>query len=80
MPYDMTQWPLWSICAIFLTAAAAVWWAGTLLSPRVDAIGGKLRIGQAFAGMLLLGGITSLPELATVTTSSIAGECAACRQ
>ena len=73
MPYDLTQWPLWSICAIFLAAAAAVWWAGTLLSSRVDAIGGKLRIGQAFAGMLLLGGITSLPELATVTTSSIAG-------
>ncbi|MFB9047135.1 sodium:calcium antiporter [Sphingobium indicum] len=54
-------------------AAVVVWGAGSRLSFYVDAIAKKLKIGPAFAGMLLLGGITSLPELATVTTSSLTG-------
>lgn len=73
MPFNMSQLPLWAVGAIFLCAAIIVWGAGTRLSSHVDAIGKKLQIGPAFAGMLLLGGITSLPELATVTTSSWAG-------
>jgi cation:H+ antiporter len=39
----------------------------------VDAIADKRRIGQAFAGMLLLGGITSLPEIAAVSGASWVG-------
>jgi len=73
MPHDMSQLPLWVIGAIFLCAAIVVWGAGSRLSSNVDAIAKKLRMGPAFAGMLLLGGITSLPELATVTTSSLTG-------
>lgn len=73
MPFDLSQMPLWAVGAIFMCAAAAVWAAGSRLAMSVDAIARKLRIGPAFAGMLLLGGITSLPELATVTTSSITG-------
>jgi len=69
----MSQLPLWAIGAIFLCAAVVVWGAGSRLSSHVDAIAKKLHIGPAFAGMLLLGGITSLPELATVTTSSLTG-------
>ncbi|MFW2830797.1 sodium:calcium antiporter [Sphingomonas sp. ID0503] len=73
MPFDISQMPLWAVAAIFLGAAVIVWGAGSRLSSHVDAISKKLHIGPAFAGMLLLGGITSLPELATVATSSLAG-------
>ncbi len=73
MPFDISQWPLWAVGAMFLCAAIIVWGAGSSLSSYVDAIAKKLQIGPAFAGMLLLGGITSLPELATVTTSSLTG-------
>ncbi|WP_425487071.1 hypothetical protein [Microvirga makkahensis] len=54
-------------------AAACVWWAGTRLTGYLDAIADRTGIGQAFAGMLLLGGITSLPEIAAASTSSWTG-------
>lgn len=47
--------------------------AGTRLTGYVNGISKKTNIGQAFAGMLLLGGITSLPEVATVSTASAMG-------
>ncbi len=58
---------------IFATAAVCVWRAGSRLTGYLDAIADRTGIGQAFAGMLLLGGITSLPEIAAVTTSSWSG-------
>lgn len=61
------------LLAIFAGSAAAVWFAGTKLAGLVDALAGRTGIGQAFAGMLLLGGITSLPELAAVGTSAALG-------
>ncbi|SFR76457.1 sodium:calcium antiporter [Sphingomonas jatrophae] len=70
---DFADLPLWAIVAVFLGAAAMVWAAGSRLSGQVDAIARKLGLGPAFAGLLLLGGITSLPELATVTTASLSG-------
>jgi len=59
----MTQW--WEIVPVFVLAAAAVWWAGTRLPSYVVALSEKTGLGQGIAGMLVLGGITSLPELAT---------------
>ncbi|MBM1172814.1 sodium:calcium antiporter [Microvirga arabica] len=64
---------LWANALIFAMAAACVWWAGTRLTGYLDAIADRTGIGQAFAGMLLLGGITSLPEVAAVSTSSWTG-------
>lgn len=61
------------LLAIFAGSAAAVWFAGSKLAGLVDAVAGRTGIGQAFAGMLLLGGITSLPELAAVGTSAALG-------
>jgi len=54
-------------------AGALVWYAGARLVALVDDIAERTGIGQAFAGMLLLGGITSLPELATASSASLAG-------
>jgi cation:H+ antiporter len=66
------DYPLWLNATIFLACAIVVWIGGTRLTNYVDRISALTRMGQAFAGMLLLGCITSLPELAnTITASSI---------
>ncbi|TCT01556.1 sodium:calcium antiporter [Aquabacter spiritensis] len=70
---QLTGLSLWVIVPIFLAAAAIVWGAGTRLTGYLDGIATLTGIGHAFAGMLLLGGITSLPEVASVATASVAG-------
>lgn len=65
--------PLLALCGLFAVAAAIVWFAGTKLTHAVDRVAQRFGLGQAFAGMVLLGGITSLPELAAVSTSSLTG-------
>lgn len=62
----------WLIGA-FAVSAAAVWFGGSRLVPLVDALTRKTNLGHAFTGMLLLGGITSLPEMAAVGTSAVSG-------
>ncbi|KLI62922.1 sodium:calcium antiporter [Aurantiacibacter marinus] len=58
---------------LFMLAAAAVWWAGTRLPAYVVALSERTGIGHGLAGMLVLGGITSLPELATGTSAAVIG-------
>jgi cation:H+ antiporter len=57
----------------FALAAAAVWFAGTRISEYADAIGERTGIGHAALGVLLLGGITSLPEAAVTVTAAHSG-------
>ena len=74
MPLSNAQdYPVWINAGIFLFAAVLVWMAGTRLTHALDAITRKTGWGQAFVGMLLLGGITSLPEIANAITSSWTG-------
>ena len=70
---EFAELSLWTNALVFVAAAAVVWWAGTSLSRYVDAISRKTGIGEALAGMLLLGGITSLPEIAVSTSAGLAG-------
>jgi len=70
---NFSSFGLWTNVLIFAVAAAFVWRAGFRLTGYLDAIADRTGIGQAFAGMLLLGGITSLPEVAAVSTSSWIG-------
>jgi cation:H+ antiporter len=70
---DAQDYPIWINAGIFLAAAISVWIAGTRLTHALDAISRKTGWGQAFVGMLLLGGITSLPEIANSVTSSWTG-------
>lgn len=70
---DLTQFGLPVLIGIFAVAAAIVWHFGTRLAAQVDIISQRTGIGEAFSGMLLLGGITSLPEVATVSTSAATG-------
>ena len=74
MPLSAAQdYPLEINSPIFLVAAVFIWFAGTRLVRYLDAIAVKTGLGQAFVGMLLLGSITSLPEIANVMTSSSMG-------
>lgn len=70
---NAAEFPLWTNVAIFLVAAVVVWGAGTRLTRYLDELSRETGWGQAFVGMLLLGGITSLPEVANVVTSSVTG-------
>jgi cation:H+ antiporter len=65
--------PLAVNATVFTLAALAVWLAGTRLTRYADAVADRTGLGQALIGALLLGGVTSLPELATTSTAAIAG-------
>ncbi len=70
---DFTRWSLGINAAIFLASAVIVWIAGTRMVPMVDRLARRTGMGQAFAGMLLLGGIVSLAEISTVSTAAFSG-------
>ena len=58
---------------IFIAAAAAVWFAGTKLAHYASDIADRTGWGREVLGILLLGGVTSLPELAVATTATLQG-------
>jgi cation:H+ antiporter len=58
---------------VFAGAAVVVWIAGARLARLANAISGKTGIGQAAIGMVLLGGVTSLPEIAVAITATLDG-------
>jgi cation:H+ antiporter len=65
--------PLWAVILVFAGAAGLVWVAGTRLSYYADAIARRTGIGQATIGVLLLGGVTSLPEIAVAGAAALSG-------
>lgn len=71
--FDLSAQPLAVLFAILGGAGVLVWFAATRLVKYVDAIALRTGIGQAFAGMLLLGGATTLPELATAGAAAAGG-------
>lgn len=70
---NFAEHSVWVNAAVFAVAAVCVWWSGTKLSEYVDLIAERTGMGRAFAGALLLGGATSLPEVATTLTASWSG-------
>jgi len=70
MPEDL---PLWGNVAVFLAASVAVWLAGTRVTRYADALQAQTQMGEALIGMLLLGFISALPELAVTVSASWAG-------
>ncbi|MDY6948245.1 MAG: sodium:calcium antiporter [Pseudomonadota bacterium] len=63
----------WLNAAVFAAAAAMVWIAGSKLTHYADAIAHRTGIGREVLGILLLGGVTSLPELAVAMTATLRG-------
>lgn len=73
---DFKSYPLWINIAVFGVSAAVVWVTGIRLARYADTISRRTGIGQAVIGLLLLGGITSLPEFAVTGTSAVTGNAA----
>lgn len=65
--------PLWGYAVVFCVGAVVVWIAGTRLSSGAEAVAERTGLGQAFIGALLLGGATSLPEIAATTSAAFLG-------
>lgn len=68
---DFANFPLWVNFAIFAVSAIAVWIAGTRVSRYADAIARITGIGHMAVGLVLLGGVTSLPEIAVALFSAL---------
>lgn len=64
---------LWGNIAVFAAGCIFVWFAGARLARGADAISVRTKLGEAFVGALLLGGATSLPEIATTLSASVLG-------
>ncbi|OGB21204.1 MAG: hypothetical protein A3I66_02415 [Burkholderiales bacterium RIFCSPLOWO2_02_FULL_57_36] len=69
--FDFKNYSLWINFAIFAASAIAVWIAGTKVARYADTIAVKTGIGHVAIGMVLLGGVTSLPEVAISIFSAI---------
>jgi len=70
---DISAYGLWPNVALFAAASGFVWFAGTRLTGLLDAIAGRTGMDRAFMGMLFLGGVTSLPEVAAVSSAAWSG-------
>jgi cation:H+ antiporter len=58
---------------LFGAAAALVWWAGTRLTAYAAAISERLGGRPALIGLVLLGAVASLPEMATTLSAALLG-------
>jgi len=68
---EFSNWSPWLNAAVFIATALAVWWAGSRLTRYADAISELTGMGEAMVGMLVLGGVTSLPEIAVSVTAGL---------
>lgn len=64
--------PVWN-GVLFAVAAVIVWKTGVRLTRIAKAISDQLGGKQAIVGMVLLGGVVSLPEMATSVAASLIG-------
>lgn len=74
MALDFQSLPFAVLVAAFLGAAALVWISGTRLAGYVSAFADQTGLSGPVAGMLLLGVITSSPEVATGGTAAWRGD------
>lgn len=70
---NATELPVLANVGLFVAAAVVVWFAGTRLARYADAFAEKTGIGRVAVGMMLLGSVTSLPEITIATTSTLQG-------
>lgn len=70
---DFRSYSIGINAALFAVAAVAVWIAGTKVTHYADRLAVATGIGHATIGLVLLAGITSLPEVAVALSSAAAG-------
>ncbi|MGE0622855.1 MAG: sodium:calcium antiporter [Pseudomonadales bacterium] len=73
MVIDLSSQPVLLNVGVFVVAAVTVWRSGVGLASYSDLIATRTGIGRVFAGVVLLGVATSLPELATTVSAASAG-------
>ena len=56
---------------VFLVCSAAIWYAGIELSWSTDVISERLGWGEALGGLVLLGVVTNLPEIAITASAAL---------
>lgn len=71
---DLAEASLALALPLFAVSAVLVWIAGTRITRYANVISERTGLGQALIGFLLLGGVTSLPELAVAVSASVAGD------
>ncbi|MGZ8096174.1 MAG: sodium:calcium antiporter [Methylosarcina sp.] len=71
--FNFTNYSLTMNLAIFAAAACAVWVAGTKIAAYADELAERFDLSRAMLGLLLLAGVTSLPEIATSFTAARSG-------
>lgn len=62
---DLSGLPLAVNLALFGAGAVVVWLAGSRLALYADALAERTGLGRAFLGLVLLAGVTELPEVVT---------------
>ncbi|MDX3905721.1 MAG: hypothetical protein QHC78_08550 [Pigmentiphaga sp.] len=62
-----------AVAAVFIAAAAAIWYAGIRLVDATDILDDRWRLGEALGGTLLLAIATNLPELAITASAAWSG-------
>lgn len=72
-PFAFEDRPLWISVAAFVVSAIVVYAAGSRLAGYADRFATRAGLSGAVVGLLLLGGITSLPEIATSLTAAVGG-------
>jgi cation:H+ antiporter len=70
---DLKQHSLVVNFMVFFGAAGVVWLAGTRIAKYADTIAEITGIGRVAIGLVLLGGVTSLPEIAVAVFSAASG-------
>lgn len=66
----MPDLPTWTLFALFLASAGAIWWAGMTLAFATDAIDAHFGWGEGIGGAVLLAFATNLPEIAIICGSA----------
>jgi cation:H+ antiporter len=69
-----SSWPLVPSIVVFVVCAAAIALAGTRLVRVVDDLADRTGLGEAFFGMALLGGITSLSGSVLSLTAALSDQ------
>lgn len=74
MGFLLSTWPLWPSIGAFVAAAGAITFFGWKLARVVDRLADRTGIGEAIAGAVLLGGVTSIAGLVVSIVAAADGD------
>jgi cation:H+ antiporter len=69
-----TEFGLVTNISVFVVSAGVVWFSGSRLATYADALAKRFALSEATVGVLLLAGVTSLPEIATSFSAASSGD------